>query len=116
MKKLKTGDKVLTTGEFYGYNFLPCIVSNVSQYEVTAKEVRSKYTIGKESDFFGGHGSFYTIQEGKVRLKERESDGLLDGNTEKLKEAIAIIDSMPKEKTCCEKYETKFCPECGSKI
>lgn len=103
--KHNIGDIVFSSGNFFPFVALPMKVTQIEKKLVTAVPLEH---IPTEPHFEGQHLDFFTpseILEMKPELKE-EYPEIFDKNNIQTKEVI----------TCCQKYTSKFCPDCGKLI
>ncbi len=103
--KHKIGDIVFTSGNFWNFFGIPMKVIHIEKNIVTATPLTP---IPYYENFDGSHLDFFTpseILELRPEFKEKYPD-IFDKNNIQTKDDI----------TCCQKYNSKFCPDCGKLI
>lgn len=99
------GDIVFSSGNFYPFSALPMKVTHIEKQLVTAIPLSS---IPFREHFTGQHLDFFSIEE-ILQVKPDLKDEYPDLFNKK-------IEKQSKVETCCQKYTSKFCPDCGKII
>ena len=95
--KHKVGDVVITSGLFYNQHGIVVRVTTIDKGKVVSFSIDGK-------GFEGGHSCYFTPQE----YAESGCEWDVDMDHPWLK-------GKPVE-SCCSKYTSKYCPECGVRI
>lgn len=103
--KHNINDIVFSSGAFYGFEALPMKVIHVEKNIVTAEPLT---TIPLHNAFEGSHLDFFNLSEILVLKPEFEDKypDIFGKNNSQTNEVVS----------CCKKYTSKFCPECGKLI
>ncbi len=103
--KHNINDIVFSSGAFYGFSALPMKVSHIEKNIITATPLTP---IPHREHFEGSHLDFFNLSEILVLKPEFK---------EKYPDIFGTNNSLNNETvSCCKKYTSKFCPECGKLI